>query len=40
MLTDSHTYNYGYLGSRATGGKAGKYMIVVQAGRARSLQAN
>ncbi|WP_120352806.1 DUF1254 domain-containing protein [Synechococcus sp. Ace-Pa] len=28
MLTDSHTYNYGYLGSRATGGKAGKYMIV------------
>ena len=28
MLADSHTYNYGYMGSRATGGKAGKYMVV------------
>lgn len=28
MLNDSHTYNYGYMGSRATGGKAGKYMVV------------
>jgi hypothetical protein len=28
MLTDSHTYNYGYMGSRATDGKAGKYMVV------------
>lgn len=28
MLTDAHTYNYGYMGSRATGNKAGKYMVV------------
>ncbi len=28
MLADSHTYNYGYIGSRATGDKAGNYMIV------------
>lgn len=28
MLADGHTYNYGYIGSRATGNKAGKYMIV------------
>ncbi len=28
MLNDSHTYNYGYMGSRATGGKAGKYLVV------------
>ena len=28
MLNDSHTYNYGYMGSRATGGKAGSYMVV------------
>ena len=27
MLADAHTYNYGYMGSRATGGKAGKYMV-------------
>ena len=28
MLADAHTYNYGYMGSRATHGKAGKYMVV------------
>jgi hypothetical protein len=28
MLADAHTYNYGYMGSRATGNKAGKYMVV------------
>ena len=28
MLADGHTYNYGYSGSRATGNKAGNYMIV------------
>ena len=28
MLNDSHTYNYGYMGSRATAGKAGSYMVV------------
>jgi hypothetical protein len=28
MLADAHTYNYGYMGSRATQGKAGKYMVV------------
>ncbi len=28
MLADAHTYNYGYIGSRATGDKAGKYMVV------------
>ena len=27
MLADGHTYNYGYIGSRATGHKAGNYMI-------------
>ncbi|MEE4272258.1 MAG: DUF1254 domain-containing protein [Thermoanaerobaculales bacterium] len=27
MLADSHTYNYGYIGSRATGNEAGHYMI-------------
>ena len=27
MLNDGHTYNYGYMGSRATGGKAGSYMV-------------
>jgi hypothetical protein len=28
MLNDGHTYNYGYMGSRATGGKAGSYLVV------------
>jgi len=28
MLADGHTYNYGYMGSRATQGQAGKYMVV------------
>jgi hypothetical protein len=28
QLTDASTYNYGYMGSRATGGKAGDYMVV------------
>ena len=28
QLTDGNTYNYGYMGSRATGGKAGDYMVV------------
>lgn len=28
MLADSHTYNYGYIGSRATGNEAGSYMVV------------
>jgi hypothetical protein len=28
MLTDGNTYNYGYIGSRATGGEAGDYMVV------------
>ncbi len=28
MLADGHTYNYGYMGSRATGNKAGKFMVV------------
>jgi hypothetical protein len=28
MLTDGNTYNYGYIGSRATGSEAGDYMVV------------
>ncbi|MBS0285993.1 MAG: DUF1254 domain-containing protein [Proteobacteria bacterium] len=28
MLCDGNTYNYGYIGSRATGNEAGDYMIV------------
>jgi hypothetical protein len=28
MLCDGNTYNYGYLGSRATGSEAGDYMVV------------
>lgn len=28
MLTDGNTYNYGYMGSRATGGEAGDYIVV------------
>ncbi|MBC8108214.1 MAG: DUF1254 domain-containing protein [Anaerolineae bacterium] len=28
MLCDGNTYNYGYLGSRATAGEAGDYMVV------------
>jgi hypothetical protein len=27
MLTDGNTYNYGYIGSRATGNEAGDYMV-------------
>jgi hypothetical protein len=28
MLCDGNTYNYGYIGSRATGNEAGNYMVV------------
>jgi hypothetical protein len=28
MLTDNSTYNYGYIGSRATGSEAGDFMVV------------
>ena len=28
MLCDGNTYNYGYIGSRATGSEAGNYMVV------------
>lgn len=28
MLNDGNTFNYGYIGSRATGSKAGDYMVV------------
>lgn len=28
QLADASTYNYGYMGTRATGGKAGDYMVV------------
>jgi hypothetical protein len=28
MLTDGNTFNYGYIGSRATGSEAGDYMVV------------
>ena len=28
MLNDGNTYNYGYIGSRATGNEAGDYLIV------------
>ncbi|HKJ16432.1 MAG TPA: DUF1254 domain-containing protein [Xanthomonadales bacterium] len=28
MLADAHTYNYGYMGSRATHGQGGNYMVV------------
>jgi hypothetical protein len=28
MLCDGNTYNYGYIGTRATGGEAGDYMVV------------
>ena len=28
QLCDGNTYNYGYIGSRATGSEAGKYMVV------------
>jgi hypothetical protein len=28
QLTDGNTYNYGYIGSRATGSEAGSYMVV------------
>jgi hypothetical protein len=28
QLCDGNTYNYGYIGSRATGSEAGDYMVV------------
>jgi hypothetical protein len=28
MLTDANTFNFGYMGTRATGGEAGDYMVV------------
>jgi hypothetical protein len=28
MLNDNNTFNYGYIGTRATGGEAGDYMVV------------
>ena len=28
MLCDGNTFNYGYIGSRATGNEAGDYMVV------------
>src|SRR5713226_8749222 len=28
MLCDGNTYNYGYIGNRATGSEAGDYMVV------------
>ena len=28
MLCDGNTYNYGYIGTRATGSEAGDYMVV------------
>ena len=28
MLCDGNTFNYGYIGSRATGNDAGDYMVV------------
>ena len=28
MLCDGNTFNYGYIGSRATGSDAGDYMVV------------
>src|SRR5437016_6219921 len=28
MLCDGNTYNYGYIGSRATGNEAGDYLVV------------
>src|SRR5258708_32418953 len=28
MLCDGNTFNYGYIGSRATGSEAGDYMVV------------
>ena len=29
MLCDGNTYNYGYIGTRATGSEAGDYMVVL-----------
>jgi hypothetical protein len=35
MLCDGNTFNYGYIGQRATGADAGDYMMVGPTGRAR-----
>jgi hypothetical protein len=40
MLCDGNTYNYGYIGSRATGNDAGDYMVVGPTGRARPRRAS
>jgi len=35
QLTDLYTFNYGYIGTRATGTDAGCYMVTGRAGKAR-----
>jgi len=35
MLCDGNTYNYGYIGSRATGSDVGDYLVVDPTGRAK-----
>ena len=40
QLGDGNTFNYGYIGSRATGNEAGDYMVVGPTGRARPRRAS
>ncbi len=38
MLCDYNTFNYGYIGSRATGSEAGDYLVVGARTRSSSLR--
>ena len=40
QLIDGNTYNYGYIGSRATGNEPGDYLVVGPTGRARRPRAS
>jgi len=40
MLNDGNTFNYGYIGSRATGSDAGDYLVAGRAGKARHRPAS
>jgi hypothetical protein len=40
QLEDGNTYNYGYIGSRATGTEPGDYMVLVPIGTTRPRQAS
>ena len=40
MLNDGNTFNYGYIGSRATGSEAGDYLIADPPGRRRHMESS